>query len=147
MSHATARQPSSTGQPSLDDLVGFGFKLLSLSIDTLRTVVQEAPRLLPQSLDATPSRGQCVCEIPETECPPRCICDVTWEATLGETPSLTVRVTNSGGRRPEFPTARHAVRRPRWVSWDDQACSCQSEPATGEQRNRRREVHGAQQDA
>lgn len=102
MSHATARQPSSTGQPSLDDLVGFGFKLLSLSIDTLRTVVQEAPRLLPQSLDATPSRGQSVCEIPETECPPRCICDVTWEATLGETPSLTVRVTNSGGAARSF---------------------------------------------
>jgi len=35
------------------------------------------------------------CAIPETECPPRCVCDVTWEASPGETPSLTLRLTNA----------------------------------------------------
>jgi hypothetical protein len=36
-----------------------------------------------------------MCEIPEIDCPPRCVCEVTWEASPGETPALTVRVTNA----------------------------------------------------
>jgi hypothetical protein len=95
MSHASVKQPPSTGQPSLEDLVGLGLKLLFLSLDNFRTVLQQAPSVLPR-MPALASLGpKCPCAIPETECPPRCVCDVTWEASPGETPGLTVRVTNS----------------------------------------------------
>jgi len=102
MSHVTVKRSSSSGQSSLDDFVGFGFKLLSISLDTLRTVVREAPSLLPQTLDLTSLRPECPCEIPETECPPRCVCEVTWEARPGETPSLTVRATNASSSPRTF---------------------------------------------
>lgn len=94
MSHASVKQQPSTGQPSLDDLVGFGAKLLLLSLDNLRTVIQQAPSF-PQMPDLVSLRPKDPCAIPETECPPRCVCEVTWEASAGETPGLTVRVTNS----------------------------------------------------
>jgi hypothetical protein len=95
MSHASAKHSSSTGQPALEDFLGFGLKLLSLSLDNLRTVVQQAPSFPLQLPDLASLRPKDPCAIPEPECPPRCVCDVTWEASPGETPALTVRVTNS----------------------------------------------------
>jgi hypothetical protein len=95
MSHATVKQPSSTGQPTLEDLVGFGFKVLLTSLETVRTLVQQAPNLLPPMPSLPSLRPKDMCAIPETECPPRCVCEVIWEASPGETPVLTVRVTNS----------------------------------------------------
>jgi hypothetical protein len=95
MSHASVKQPPSTAQPSLEDFVGFGVKLLLMSIDNFRTIIQQAPSFIPQLPDLTSLRPKDPCMIPETECPPRCVCEVTWEASPGETPSLTVRVTNS----------------------------------------------------
>ena len=98
MSHASVKQPTtgqpSKGQPSLEDLVEF-FKLLLLSLDNVRRVMQEAPSILPQMPAPLSLRQKDCCEIPETECPPRCVCEVRWEASPGETPSITVRVTNS----------------------------------------------------
>lgn len=94
MSHVSVK-PASTQQPSLEDLVAFGFKLLAMSIDNARTIMQQAPSLLPPMPDLRSLRPKEMCEIPETECPPRCVCEVTWEASPGETPGLTVRVTNA----------------------------------------------------
>ena len=102
MSNVSVKQPLSTGQPALEDLVGFSFKLLLLSLDNLRTVVQQAPSFLPQVPDLASLRPKDPCAIPETECPPRCVCEVTWEASPGETPSLTVRVTNSSKSKRDF---------------------------------------------
>jgi hypothetical protein len=95
MSHASVKQPPSTGQPSLEDLVEFGIKLLLLPLDNFRTIMQQAPSFLLQMPDLASLRPKDPCAIPETECPPRCVCEVTWVASPGETPYLTVRVTNS----------------------------------------------------
>ncbi len=43
-----------------------------------------------------------LCEIPETECPPRCVCELRWEATPGEKVKGTIRVTNTGGQPQAF---------------------------------------------
>ena len=107
MSHASVKQPPSTGQPSLNDLVGFGAKLLLLSLDNFRTVLQEAPSLLLPMPDLGSLRAKDPCAIPETDCPPRCVCEVTWEASPGETPGLTVRVTNSSKTTRTFKL--HAI--------------------------------------
>jgi hypothetical protein len=95
MSHASARHTSPTSQPTLDDLLGFGLKLLSLSLDTLQTVIQQAPRFPLQLPTVASLRPPDPCAIPETPCPPRCVCDVVWQASPGETPELTLRVTNA----------------------------------------------------
>jgi hypothetical protein len=94
------RVVSKTGQASLEDFLDFGAKLLVLSLDNIRTVLQQAPRLALPLPDLMPRR--CECAIPETECPPRCVCEVEWEASQGETPSLTVRLTNSANVTRNF---------------------------------------------
>ncbi len=95
MSHTSVKQSPASGQPSLDDLVGFGSKLLLLSLDNFRTMIELAPTILPKMPDVASFRLKDPCAIPETECPPRCVCDVVWEASPGETTELTVRLTNS----------------------------------------------------
>lgn len=36
------------------------------------------------------------CDIPETKCPPYCVCQINWEAARGEHLRATIRVTNTG---------------------------------------------------
>lgn len=88
-------KPQSGSQPFLDGLVGLGFKLLAMSIDNARTIIQQASSILPQAPDVQSLRPKDMCAIPETECPPRCVCEVVWEGSPGETVGLTVRVTNA----------------------------------------------------
>lgn len=38
---------------------------------------------------------KCGCEIPETECPPRCPCEIFWKASRGECLVCRLRVTNT----------------------------------------------------
>jgi hypothetical protein len=94
MSHVSVK-PASAGQPSLEELLAFGSKLLAASIDSARFIMRQAAALLPPMPDLRTLRPRDMCEIPETECPPRCVCDVTWEASPGEVLGLTVRVTNA----------------------------------------------------
>jgi hypothetical protein len=88
-------KPQSASQFFFDGLLGLGFKLLAMSIDNARTLIQQASSVLPPLPDMQSLRPKDMCAIPETECPPRCVCEVTWEASPGETPGLTVRVTNA----------------------------------------------------
>jgi hypothetical protein len=37
----------------------------------------------------------CCCEIPETECPPFCVCEIAWEGTRGEHVKATIGLTNT----------------------------------------------------
>jgi hypothetical protein len=42
------------------------------------------------------------CTIPEVDCPPRCVCDVRWQAAPGEVPGLSIRVRNSSNTGRTF---------------------------------------------
>lgn len=95
MSHASVKPTSATRQPPLEEILTSAFKLLAASIDSTRIFMEQAAALLPRIPDlSTVRRRDACCAIPETECPPRCVCEVTWEANPGETPALTVRITN-----------------------------------------------------
>ena len=102
MSRAFSRQTAPSASSFPGDLMEFGFKLLELSIDNLRTITQTAPRSLPDlsGLRRTPS-----CAIPETECPPRCACETTWQASPGETVSTLVHVINASKTPRSFQVA------------------------------------------
>jgi hypothetical protein len=93
MSHATARPVS--GQPSLDEFLAAASKLLATSLTSSRVLLEQAGALLPRMPGLTALRRPGMCAIPETECPPRCVCVVTWEAMPGETPGLTLRIRNA----------------------------------------------------
>ena len=88
-------KPQSTSQLFVEGLVDLGFKLLAMSIDNARTIIQQASSILPPLPDVQSLRPRDMCAIPETECPPRCVCEVVWEASPGETVGLTVRITNA----------------------------------------------------
>jgi len=96
MSHVSVKQASGP-QPSLQELFAVGSRLLTLSIDNASSFLRQAASLLPPI--PAPGSGtllpKCNCDIPETECPPRCVCDVTWEASPGETPGLILRMRNA----------------------------------------------------
>lgn len=101
MSHASMK-PATTPQSALTDLAGFGVQLLLLSLENFRTVLQQAPSFPLQLPDLASLRPRDSCAIPETECPPRCVCDVTWQASPGEKPGLIVRVTNASTLQRTF---------------------------------------------
>jgi len=79
-----------TSQPGLANLAAIGPRLLVQSI-----------RLGSDLLSAAfPVRGSSVggagcCEVPETECPPRCVCEIEWRASAGENLKASIRFTNS----------------------------------------------------
>ena len=99
MTNVTLKPPSAqrtSQQASLEEMFTLGSRLLTLSIENSVAMMQQAVRLLPTLPIPRPRLVQdACCEIPETECPPRCACEVTWQASPGETPGLSIRVTNS----------------------------------------------------
>lgn len=42
------------------------------------------------------------CEIPETECPPHCSCQLDWDACQGETVTGTIDIQNTGKQASQF---------------------------------------------
>ncbi len=42
------------------------------------------------------------CEIPETDCPPSCVCKLEWEACVGETVTGSVDIRNTGQQSANF---------------------------------------------
>ena len=45
------------------------------------------------------------CEIPETECPPRCVCQIVWYAARGEHVKATITLTNTAKKTQTFSIA------------------------------------------
>lgn len=90
-------------------LIDFGPRLMSLSAERSRSFAQEAAGLLPAvslpKLHIGLPRCNCPsCAIPEKECPPRCVCDLEWDACPGEKlqATITVRNTSSTARLFHF---------------------------------------------
>jgi hypothetical protein len=95
MSHVSVKPASGARQPSFDELLTSFSKLLAASIDSTRVLLQQAAAVLPRAPGLPMPGTRDMCAIPETECPPRCVCEVTWRAAPGETPGLAIRVRNA----------------------------------------------------
>ena len=50
------------------------------------------------------------CEIPETNCPPRCVCDMEWDACEGSKVSGTIDIVNSGDQAKSFTVSSGSFR-------------------------------------
>jgi hypothetical protein len=88
-----------TCQPALSggatDLAQLGTNLLTLSLQSANEFIKRSSAFWLAALPAvaaTPS-ADC-CEIPETGCPPRCVCKIDWEAARGEHLRAAIHVTN-----------------------------------------------------
>ena len=80
MSNEVMSQAFKIGQPLMDAYL----QGLSQAIPELKKVARRS------------------CEIPETECPPSCVCVLEWEACQGETVTGTVDIRNAGKQNATF---------------------------------------------
>ena len=70
-------------------------KNMSSFIDEIANTSKKLPTLLTLN-------PQKMCDIPEKECPPRCVCQITWEASPEEKLSCNLKVSNSSNRQIRF---------------------------------------------
>ncbi len=107
MSRATVTSLSgNAAQRSAEQLLGQAPNLLFHSIDQYFGLLQRGTRLLADvvspALSMVPSG---CCDVPEQDCPPRCVCQIQWEAGCGETVQAQVKVTNTGSATRNFAFA------------------------------------------
>lgn len=93
------------------DLLTVAPRLLALSMESARDFVSRASETMPAmpsvaTLRKTAMGGDdCGCDIPETDCPPRCVCELHWEGSPGETFRATIRVRNTAKVARSFSIA------------------------------------------
>ena len=92
--------------PSLAQLAP---RLLSLSVGAVTDLLQGMAGVLGPALAAKATcppagvraRTDC-CAVPESDCPPRCVCEISWEAARGEKLRCTIRLVNSSASTRTF---------------------------------------------
>jgi hypothetical protein len=92
----------STIQSGIDDLVGVVPGIVAQSIEQYATILQRSSRLLTDLLPTRSLKLTDCCEIPEQACPPRCVCEIDWEACPGESLHATIGVRNTSSRAHDF---------------------------------------------
>lgn len=103
MSRAHVRHLSDSGaQRGLDELLSALPKLASRSIEQYAELLQRGSALVSGMLPKQLLSMAGCCDIPEQDCPPRCVCAITWEAAPGESVHATIRVTNTSAQARAF---------------------------------------------
>jgi len=101
----TSPNPSqpATGLQSIADLLLLGPKLVASFLQTAAQLLGQSSELLVKNMRgfALPGFSGC-CDIPETDCPPRCVCELHFEARPGDARTATVRVTNRSPQARNF---------------------------------------------
>jgi hypothetical protein len=85
-------------------LLDLGPQLISISAKATRDFVEAAGDLITATLPKIeiPRPPKHCCEIPETECPPRCVCDIRWKSCPGGTVRAQIKVINTGSIARNF---------------------------------------------
>lgn len=100
------------GRPDLETLAGVGPKLFVASLESTREFFRQATEIVPPVTGVKALRPRGMCAIPESECPPRCVCEITWGAGPGETVACTLRVRNESGAKRDFRASATPLRGP-----------------------------------
>lgn len=96
MKQAETASPGGNCNGSFQDLAAMGRDLLSLSMKASTDFIRGAAEILTRSPICLTVPGlEPACRIPETDCPPRCVCRIDWEAARGDHRRHTIRVTNT----------------------------------------------------
>lgn len=86
----------------LASMVALGPKLLIETVKSMSGFIEQAIDTsvkLPRALSIIPLQ---TCGIPEIDCPPRCVCQITWEASNNERLQCKIKVTNSSDNQRLF---------------------------------------------
>ena len=89
MSYASERQSA------LANMATLGPKLLIETVKSMSGFLEQAIETsakLPTGISILPQQ---TCSVPETDCPPRCVCHITWEASHREKLSCNIKITNA----------------------------------------------------
>jgi hypothetical protein len=93
---------TSQRQTPLTNMATLGSRLFVETVKSMGGIIEQivdASAKQPASISLQPQK---MCEIPETECPPYCVCEISWEATTKEQLSCVIKVTNSSDKRQLF---------------------------------------------
>jgi hypothetical protein len=107
----TALQSS---QPLIDAYIGMLRSIAVLPMTTM-PALQSAASSMTAAMPAVASSASAMlpsvssllptttcCEIPETACPPRCVCVIAWQAARGEDAKATITLTNTAKKAQAY---------------------------------------------
>lgn len=93
---ATAVQAS---QPVLEAYIGLLRTVMALPLLAMSSV---STMRSPVLRSVMPGGSCCDCEIPETDCPPYCVCEIAWEGAPGDKLKATIQLTNTRQAAQQF---------------------------------------------
>lgn len=103
MSKATVKHLGGTAaQRGLQELFVALPQLATRSIDQYAALLSRSSQLLAGFVPAQLFPAADCCDIPEQACPPRCVCEIAWEASPGETVKASIRVRNTSAQSRNF---------------------------------------------
>lgn len=92
----------------VDEVMKISQPLLEVYLKGLGTIMPDLKNLDLKNINDLYSRKNC--EIPETECPPYCVCEMEWDACEGETVTGSIDITNTGRQTVNFSISADAFR-------------------------------------
>jgi hypothetical protein len=83
---------------------------LGSAVSSIGAAMPSAAAAASSVIPAMPSMASMMpkttcCEIPETACPPRCVCQIVWHAARGEHAKATITLTNTAKKTQIFSIA------------------------------------------
>lgn len=85
---------------AIDEAIKISQPMLDVYFKSLGTIMPELKNYDLKSVNDL-YRGK-NCDIPETGCPPYCVCDMEWDACEGETVTGTIDIINTGQQTASF---------------------------------------------
>lgn len=103
MSHVHIKKISEKRCGSSGALVEAGQKFFSLTMDSALDFLKQSTKIISPHLPEVKSCGpQKSCEIPEVDCPPRCVCEISWNVSPAEKVKCAIRITNTSKKARRF---------------------------------------------
>jgi hypothetical protein len=105
------KRPSAQSN-ALEEMVQLTRRALSASLAASQPLLTAYRDLLVSALPDQVRRPARPCAVPETACPPYCVCQMSWKARRGESLQGTIRLTNTGRAARTFSFAAGSFQGP-----------------------------------
>ncbi|PYV63155.1 MAG: hypothetical protein DMG97_38450 [Acidobacteria bacterium] len=86
------------------DLAELSTRMLTLSLNNAAEFMKQSSAFWMSAFSRfdLSKMGGCRCDIPEKDCPPRCVCKMNWKAARGERLNALIKVTNLSNQARNF---------------------------------------------
>jgi hypothetical protein len=82
--------------------VRFSNEVMTQAIRVGQPLLDAYIQMVSSAVPGLKERARRSCEIPETECSPRCVCELEWDACEGDTVTGTIEIRNTGKENRNF---------------------------------------------